>query len=145
MIDHARESELLFVEDAWTNSQRSYYAHTPGGAYFPWMRRMARRYLARSLVLVDREEGVVLAYIVAESVGDAVRVHHLYTRAHYRREGRGFRLLARACELLGGAELEYTCRVARSQKNERRPWTVKRWCDALGARFVHEEASRESA
>jgi GNAT superfamily N-acetyltransferase len=110
------------------------------------MRRLVRRYLARSLVLVDREDGVVLAYIVAESVGDAVRVHHLYTRAHFRREGRGFRLLARACELLGGERLEYTCRVGRSAKYEQeRPWTVKRWCDALHARFAHEEASRESA
>jgi GNAT superfamily N-acetyltransferase len=146
MIDHAREAELAFVEDAWANSQRDYYAGTPAGAYYPWMRpKVIRPHLRRSLVLVDREDDLVLAYVVAESVRNAVRVHHLYTRGHYRREGRGFRLLARACELLGGERLEYTCRVRRSAKNERRPWTVSKWCDALGARFVHEEATRESA
>ena len=146
MIDHAHEPELHFVEDAWANNQRDYYAGTPPGAYYPWMRKLVRRVLTRSLVLVDREDGLVLAYVVAESVGGAVRVHHLYTRSHYRREGRAFRLLARACELLGGERLEYTCRAVRSAKVERRAWTVKKWCDALGARFVHEgEATRESA
>lgn len=145
MIDHAQEAELALVEDAWVNNQRDYYAGTPSGAYYPWMRRLVRRVLAHSLVLVDREDGLVLAYVVAESVGSAVRVHHLYTRAHYRREGRAFRLLARACELLGGDRLEYTCRAVRSARRERGAWTVKKWCDALGARFVHEEATRESA
>jgi GNAT superfamily N-acetyltransferase len=146
MIDHAQEAELALVEAAWLNSQREYYAGTPNGAYYPWMRaKVICPYLRRSLVLVDREDGLVLAYVVAESVRGAVRVHHLYTRSHYRREGRAFRLLARACELLGGERLEYTCRVLRSAKNERRPWTVSKWCAALGARFVHEEATRESA
>ena len=147
MLDHAQEAELALVEDAWVNTQRDYYAGTPPGAYYPWMRKLVRRILARSLVLVDREDGLVLGYVVAESVGRAVRVHHLYTRAHFRREGRAFRLLARACELLGGERLEYTCRVARSAKYEQqRAWTVKKWCDALGARFVvHEGEARESA
>jgi len=146
MIDHAQEAELALVEDAWVNTQRDYYAGTPPGAYYPWMRKLVRGKLAHSLVLVDREDGLVLGYVVAESVRNAVRIHHLYTRGHYRREGRAFRLLARACELLGGERLEYTCRAARSAKVERRPWTVKKWCDALGARFVHEgEATRESA
>lgn len=146
MIDHAHEDELRFVEDAWANSQKGYYAGTPAGAYYPWVRRLIRRTLARSLVLVDREDGVVLGYVVAESVGPAVRVHHLYTRGAFRREGRAFRLLAQVCALLGGERLEYTCRVIRAAKYEAtRPWTVKKWCDALGARFVHEEATRESA
>jgi GNAT superfamily N-acetyltransferase len=148
-IEHATAAELHFVEDAWVNSQRDYYAGTPSPAYYPWIRKLVREVMARSLVLVDREDGLVLAYIVAESAGSkrrAVRVHHLYTRRDWRREGRAFRLLARACELLGGEKLEYTCRVARSAKVEQRPWTVQKWCTALGARFVHEgEATRESA
>lgn len=145
MIDHAREAELGFVEACWANSQRDYYAGTPTGAYYPWIRQLIRRTLPRTLVLVDREDGLVLAYVVAESVNEAVRVHHLYTRGHYRREGRGFALLAQVCALLGGERLEYTCRVIRSPKHERKAWTVKKWCDALGARFVHEEVTRESA
>ena len=147
MIEHAQQADLNYVEANWVNSQREFYAGTPAAAYYPWMRRdVIRPTLARTLVLVDREDGALLGYIVAESVRNAVRVHHLYVRSHERREGRGFRLLAEACAMLGGEKLEYTCRVARSARLEaKRKWTVKRWCDALGARFVHEEARRESA
>lgn len=148
MIEHAQQADLDFVEACWLNSQREYYAGVPAGAYYPWLRAIIRRTLPRTLVLVDREDGVLLGYIVAESVRGAVRVHHLYVRSKTgdRREGRGFRLLAQACAMLGGERLEYTCRVTRSAKLEsKRKWTVKRWCDALGAVFVHEEATRESA
>lgn len=145
MIDHATVREMDFVEACWVDSQRSYYAGTPDGAYYPWMRQLVRKLLKRALVLVERVDGVVVGYIVAESTGPAVRVHHLYVRKHERREGRGFRLLAMVCSMLGGERLEYTCRVIRAQKYERRPWTVKKWCDALSARFVYEEADRESA
>lgn len=145
MIDHARESELDFVEACWIDSQRQYYGGTPSGAYYPWMRALVRRIVPRTLVLVEREDGVVVGYIVAESVGKVLRVHHLYVRKLDRQEGRGFALLAQACAMLGGERLEYTCRVVRSPKREKKPWTVKKWCDALGARFVYEEAARESA
>src|SRR5688572_32623326 len=146
MIEHARQADLNYVEANWVNSQREYYAGVPSGAYYPWIRALIRSTLPRTLVLVDREDGALVGYIVAESVRGAVRVHHLYVRSHERREGRGFRLLAQACSMLGGERLEYTCRATRAAKLEaKRKWTVRRWCDALGAVFVHEEATRESA
>lgn len=148
MIDHARPDELDFVEGSWKDSQRSFYAGTPSKWYYRSMRALVRGHLQHSLVLVDRAvDGVALGYIVAERVGDSMRVHHLYVRKDFREKGRGLALLARACELLGGAKLEYTCRVMRAAKYEsKRPWTVARWCKSLGASFVfQEEAARESA
>lgn len=146
MIEHARDFDLNFVEACWVNSQREFYAGVPSGAYYPWMRQLIRRTLPRTLVLVDRADGAVIGYLCAESIRDAVRIHHMYVRSHDRREGRGFALLAQACSMLGGERLEYTCRVARNARLEaKRKWTVKRWCDALGAHFVHEENNRESA
>jgi len=148
VIDHARADEIDFVEGCWKDSQRSYYDGVPSKWYYRSMRATVRGHIARSLVLVDRSaDGVALGYIVAERVNDSMRVHHLYVRKDFRQEGRGLALLAKACEMLGGDKLEYTCRVMRARKyEERRPWTVARWCKSLGAKFVvGEEAARESA
>jgi len=90
------------VHDTWARSYRmspSVRAIDPG-LYFTWHRKVREQILARSLVLVSRDEAdpdYVYGYIVAEAPDDeTLIVHWAYVRARHRKERRAWELLGAA-------------------------------------------------
>ncbi len=140
--------ELPFVLNSYSASQSQHY-RGPRQAIRAWLRDRMLRALERPTVtvLVAEDEGVALGCLVAEprrglegAPGPWVDVHHLYTKAAFRRAGVATALLGACCAELGepGSELAYSCRTFRA---------AERWAQRLGAVHVgdygthHERAS----
>ncbi len=121
----ATEADLPLILNSYSASQSQHY-RGPRQALRPWLRQRLLDVLSEpnSIALVANSDGVALGCLVAARESDTLVIHHLYTKAAYRRSQVASQLLTFAAAEMGGLELAYSCRAFPA---------AQRWAERLGA------------